>query len=206
MENKHVFYNPFQVTKKDRQKLHGHKSYILWFTGLSGAGKSTIANCVEKNLHQMGFSTYVLDGDNLRLGLNQDLKFSPQDRAENIRRVGEVAKLLVESGIIVLATFIAPYARDREMVKNMMEEDEFIEIYVQCPLEVCEQRDTKGLYKKARKGEIKDFTGISAPYEIPLFPGLIVETENNTIEESCLQVINFIIENKVGHFEDWGDK
>lgn len=194
MDQEHIIRPTFQITKKERRELHGHKSCILWFTGLSGSGKSTIANGVEQRLHEMGYSTYILDGDNLRWGLNRDLTFSPEDRTENIRRVGEVSKLFVDGGIVVLATFIAPYAKDREMVRELVEDEEFIEVYVKCSLEACEHRDPKGLYKKARSGEIKEFTGISAPYEIPEVPDLIIETENKTVAESVSKVIHFLKE------------
>lgn len=189
----HIFLPSFQVTKKDRQRLHAHNSYILWFTGLSGAGKSTIANDVEHKLHRMGVSTYILDGDNLRHGLNHDLDFSPKDRTENNRRAGEVAKLLVDSGIIVLATLISPCSGDRKIVREMVEPNEFIEIYVKCSLEKCEERDAKGLYQKAKKGEIKEFTGISAFYEIPVQPEITVDTENSSVEECSMKIIEFMI-------------
>lgn len=159
-QQENIHQHPFSITKELRQTLHGHKSYILWFTGLSGSGKSTIANMVEGRLYAMGISTYILDGDNLRNGLNEDLGFSSDDRKENIRRIGEVSKIFVDSGIVVLATFISPYASDREKVRKKVQQDEFIEIYVKCPIEACEKRDPKGLYKKARNGEITHFTGV----------------------------------------------
>lgn len=196
-EQNNIFHYHFAITKKERQNLHGHKSYILWFTGLSGSGKSTIANAVENKLYELGISTYILDGDNLRNGLNQDLGFSAEDRKENIRRVGEVAKLFVDSGIVVLATFISPYRSDRETLRNSMGYGEFIEIYVNCPLENCEKRDPKGLYKKARKGEIKDFTGISSPYEKPVNPEIILNSNQYSVEECALQVIDFL---KANHY------
>ncbi|MEH6948627.1 adenylyl-sulfate kinase [Bacillus sp. JJ634] len=191
----HIFHQSFAVTKEHRQSLHGHRSYILWFTGLSGSGKSTVANMVEGQLHKKGISTYILDGDNLRKGLNQDLGFSSEDRKENIRRVGDVSKLFVEAGIVVLATFISPYASDRENIRNKVGKDEFIEIYVKCSLDDCEKRDPKGLYKKARTGEITNFTGVSAPYEEPEHPEIIIETNRFSVEECALQVIDFL-ENK----------
>lgn len=191
----HIFHQSFAVTKEHRQSLHGHRSYILWFTGLSGSGKSTVANMVEGQLHKKGISTYILDGDNLRKGLNQDLGFSSEDRKENIRRVGDVSKLFVEAGIVVLATFISPYASDRENIRNKVGQDEFIEIYVKCSLDDCEKRDPKGLYKKARTGEITNFTGVSAPYEEPEHPEIIIETNRFSVEECALQVIDFL-ENK----------
>ncbi|MGE7878702.1 adenylyl-sulfate kinase [Peribacillus muralis] len=189
-----IHQHAFSLTKEHRQALHGHKSYILWFTGLSGSGKSTIANMVEAKLHAKGVSTYILDGDNLRNGLNEDLGFNMDDRKENIRRIGEVSKIFVDSGIVVLGTFISPYANDREDVRKKVESDEFIEIYVKCPIEACEERDPKGLYKKARIGEITDFTGVSAPYEEPENPEIIIETSDNTIEECVQQIINYLVD------------
>lgn len=188
-----IIPHSFTITKKDRQALHGHKSYILWFTGLSGSGKSTIANMIEGKLYEKGISTYILDGDNLRQGLNQDLGFSSEDRKENIRRIGEIAKLFVDGGVIVLATFISPYASDREAVRKIVKQDEFVEIYVKCSLEDCEKRDPKGLYEKARKGEINHFTGISAPYEEPENPEIIIETNRYSIEKCTIQILNFLV-------------
>ncbi len=160
------------VTRERRQQLNGHKSVILWFTGLSGSGKSTLAHAVEEELHQKGCRTFVLDGDNVRHGLCSDLTFEAEDRKENIRRVGEVAKLMLEAGVIVLTAFISPFREGRERVRSLVPHGEFIEIYCDCPLEVCESRDPKGIYKKARKGKIPYFTGISSPYEEPLKPEL----------------------------------
>lgn len=185
------------VTKAERQKLHGHKSVILWLTGLSGAGKSSLCVEIEKLLHQWGISTYVLDGDNVRHGLNKNLGFSPEDRTENIRRVGEVAKLFVDAGVLTLTAFISPYREDRKMVRELVADDEFIEIYVKCSLEECEKRDPKGLYKKARAGEIKNFTGIDAPYEEPEHPELIVENDKQSLEESASQVIAYLMKKGV---------
>ena len=183
------------MKKKDRQELHGHKSFILWFTGLSGSGKSTIANLVEKKLHGMGISTYILDGDNLREGLNKDLGFSSEDRKENLRGIGEIAKLFVDGGIVTLATFISPYATDRVEVRKKVSQGEFIEIYVKCSLEECENRDPKGLYKKARQGEISNFTGISAPYEEPENPEIIIGTNHKSVDECALLIINYLKHN-----------
>ncbi|WP_029520542.1 adenylyl-sulfate kinase [Persephonella sp. IF05-L8] len=182
------------ITKKDRQRQKGHKSVILWFTGLSGSGKSTLAHAVEEKLFEMGIHTYVLDGDNIRTGLNKDLGFSAEDREENIRRIGEVAKLFVDAGIITLTAFISPYKKDRNFVRNLVEEKEFVEIYVKCPLEVCEQRDVKGLYKKARAGIIKNFTGIDDPYEEPENPEIVVETDKESVEESVEKIISYLKE------------
>lgn len=187
-----IYWHESSITKKDRQKLHGHRSCILWFTGLSGSGKSTIANVVEQKLHQKGISTYLMDGDNVRHGLNADLGFSPEDRTENIRRIGETAKLFVDSGTVVLATFVSPYRFDRETVRNLVQPDEFVEVYVKCSLKACESRDPKGLYKRARRKEIKEFTGISAPYEEPEQPEIMVESEHFTIEECAEQILQHL--------------
>ena len=189
-----------KIKKEDRQKLKGHKSAILWFTGLSGSGKSTLAHAVEEKLFEMGVHTYVLDGDNVRRGINKDLGFSEEDRKENIRRIGEISKLFVDAGIIVLSAFISPYRRDREFVRNLVEKDEFIEIYVKCPLEVCETRDVKGLYKKAREGLIKNFTGIDDPYEEPENPEIVVETDKEPLEESVEKIIGYL--RKKGYLEN----
>ncbi|GMB09264.1 adenylyl-sulfate kinase [Thermolongibacillus altinsuensis] len=186
-----VWHNE-SVTKAERRQRNHHHSCVLWFTGLSGSGKSTLANAVAKELFQRGIQNYVLDGDNIRHGLNSDLGFSPEDRTENIRRIGEVAKLFVDSGQIVLTAFISPFRQDRELVRQKLEQDEFIEIYVRCPLEQCEKRDPKGLYKKARNGEIREFTGIDSPYEEPLSPELIVETDRYSIEECTEQIISYL--------------
>jgi adenylylsulfate kinase len=195
MKATNIVWHHSKVTKEDRQALNGHKSVVLWFTGLSGAGKSTLSVEVEKELHQRGIHTYILDGDNIRHGLNKNLGFSAEDRKENIRRIGEVAKLMVDAGIVTLTAFISPYREDREMVRQLLGEKEFIEIYVKCSLEECERRDPKGLYKKARAGEIKGFTGIDDPYEAPENPELVVETDKQTIEESVKQVITYLEEN-----------
>jgi len=184
-----------RITRADRERLKGHKSFILWFTGLSGSGKSTLSHKVEEKLYEMGVHTYVLDGDNIRQGLNKDLGFSEEDRRENIRRIGEVAKLFVDAGVVVLTAFISPYRRDREFVRNLVDKGDFIEVYVKCPLEVCEQRDPKGLYKKARAGQIKNFTGIDDPYEEPENPEIIVETDKMTVEECVDKIVNFLTTN-----------
>jgi adenylylsulfate kinase len=187
-----IYWHKTTVMKKHRQNLHGHKSFILWFTGLSGSGKSTIANLVEQKLHEQNVSTYLMDGDNLRHGLNSDLGFSPEDRRENIRRIGETAKLFVNGGVVVLAAFVSPYRHDRQLVRELVEPDEFIEIFVKCSLKTCKNRDPKGLYKKARDNEIKEFTGVSAPYEEPENPELIVETEQMTPRESCELILDYL--------------
>lgn len=190
-----VFWHEHNVEKTSRQKLHGHQSFIIWFTGLSGSGKSTIANALERHLHEKGNSTYLLDGDNIRHGLNKDLAFTKEDRMENIRRIGEVAKLFIDSGTIVLAAFVSPYREDRELVRNLVGSGEFIEVYIDCTIETCEKRDPKGLYKKARAGEINHFTGISDPYEIPDDPEIIVKSDQLTVK-SCVELIyNYLIDN-----------
>lgn len=195
-QQNNIFLHSFSIKKERRQALHGHKSYILWFTGLSGSGKSTIANMVEGKLYEKGISTYILDGDNLRNGLNQDLGFSPEDRKENIRRIGEIAKLFVDGGIVVLATFISPYVSDRDDVRQKVLQGEFLEIYVKCPIEACEKRDPKGLYQKARKGEINHFTGVSAPYEEPVNPEIVIETSRYSIEECAMKILDYLNNNR----------
>jgi len=194
VKSQNIVWHRAQITKQDRQRLNGHKSAVIWFTGFSGAGKSSLSVAVEKELHKRGIRTYVLDGDNIRHGLNNNLGFTPKDRTENIRRIGEVSKLFVDAGVMTLTAFISPYREDRDMVRAMVEQGEFVEIYVKCALKECEKRDPKGLYKKARKGEIKGFTGIDAPYEAPQNPELIVETDKETLRESVAQVLNFLRE------------
>lgn len=184
-----------QITKAHRAKHTRQKPCILWFTGLSGSGKSTIANALEEVLHNNGNFTYLLDGDNVRHGLNSDLGFDEVSRVENIRRVGEVAKLFVDSGQIVLTAFISPFISDRGIVKNLVDKDEFIEIFIDTPLEVCESRDPKGLYKKARSGEIPNFTGISSPYERPNQADIHIKNDRITVEEACEQIINYLNKN-----------
>jgi adenylyl-sulfate kinase len=181
------------IRKEDRVRLMGHRSGVLWFTGLSGSGKSTIANLVEKRLNQ-GFlvHTYLLDGDNIRKGLNKDLGFSEKDRTENIRRIGEVACLFADAGLIVLTAFISPFRSDRQKLRELVNDGEFIEIYVYCPLETCEKRDPKGLYRKARSGEISDFSGISSPYEEPLSPEIKLDTSLMSIEACADEVIAYL--------------
>lgn len=196
-EAANIVWHPTTVTKQDRQKRAGHKSCVLWFTGLSGAGKSTLANAVEYELHQRGYASYVLDGDNIRHGLNRGLGFGAEDRGENIRRIGEVAKLFIDAGVITLTAFISPYREDRELARNLVEADEFIEVYVKCPLEECERRDVKGLYQKARNGEIGQFTGISAPYEEPERAELVIESDKQTIEEAVLTVVSYLEERNI---------
>jgi len=181
------------VTRERRQRLNGHKSVLLWFTGLSGSGKSTLAHSVEEALYNKKCRTFVFDGDNVRHGLCRDLSFSNQDRIENIRRIGEMCKLFLDAGTIALTAFISPFMRDRDFVRNLVGSENFIEIYCECPIEVCEQRDVKGLYARARRGEIRDFTGISSPYETPEKPELTVDTSGRAaLEESVAKVIDYL--------------
>jgi adenylylsulfate kinase len=195
--NKNIYWQEALVSRLDREEQHQHKSVVLWFTGLSGAGKSTLAHAVEKLLYQGGCSTFVFDGDNVRHGLCSDLGFTEQDRAENIRRMGEMAKLFLEAGVIALTAFISPYINDRNKVRNLMTKGDFIEIYCNCSLEECERRDVKGLYKKARQGEIRNFTGISSPYEPPEHAELVVNTGAHSIEACANQVLEYLIKEKV---------
>ncbi|MGG7221969.1 adenylyl-sulfate kinase [Bacillus sp. ATD] len=188
--NPNIIWHPAAISKSDRQSLNGHKSCVLWFTGLSGSGKSVLANAVDEKLYRRGIQSYVLDGDNIRHGLNKDLGFQTGDRIENIRRIGEVAKLFVDSGQMILTAFISPFREDRDMVRALFPIDEFFEIYVKCPLHVCEQRDPKGLYKKARNGEIKHFTGIDSPYEAPISPDFIIESDQISISDGADLIIN----------------
>lgn len=196
-KSSNVVWHHATVNRDRREALNGHKSVLLWFTGLSGAGKSTLAHAVEERLHQMGCRTFVFDGDNVRHGLCGDLSFSTDDRVENIRRVGEMAKLFLEAGVIALTAFISPFRSDRERVRSLVPHGEFLEIYCYCPLEVCENRDVKGLYKRARAGEIKDFTGISSPYEEPEEPELTVDTGSMSLDESVSRVITLLQERGV---------
>ncbi len=189
---KNIVKHSYSVNRDSRKKLKQHKSILLWFTGLSGSGKSTIANCVEQELHKNSIHTYTLDGDNIRKGLNSDLSFSPKDRSENIRRIAETAHLMMDAGLVVLAAFVSPYRNDRDHVRNIVGNDNMVEIYINTSVEECERRDVKGLYKKARKGEIKNMTGISAPYEPPLHPDIQINTEEVTIVDATKQIINFI--------------
>jgi adenylylsulfate kinase len=195
-KSKNITWHHGLVERGEREKRNKNKGVILWYTGLSGSGKSTIANEVEKKLFESGFHTYVLDGDNIRFGLNSNLGFSPEDRAENIRRIGEVAKLFVDAGIIVSTAFISPYREDRDRVRSIVEDGDMVEIFVQCDLTICEQRDATGLYKKARAGEIKEFTGISAPYEEPADAELTIDSGKHSVEESAQMVIEYLRENE----------
>ena len=194
---KHIF--PFQgsIQQSDRHCLNGHRSALVWFTGLSGSGKSTLAHAVEERLFNMGIRSYVLDGDNIRCGLNKDLGLNPKDRKENIRRIAEVAKLMVDSGILVFAAFIAPYKKSRMFVRELMSDLPFYECYVECPVAECEKRDPKGLYKKARKGEITNMTGLTAPYEEPESPELVIDTSLMPLNKCVDQLIDFLIVSKI---------
>ncbi|MBI5440031.1 MAG: adenylyl-sulfate kinase [Deltaproteobacteria bacterium] len=180
-----------RLTKSDYRRRNGHRSLLFWFTGLSGAGKSTLAHAVEEVLFRRGVYTYLLDGDNVRQGLNRDLGFNAEDRQENIRRIGEVGKLLVDAGLVTLAAFISPFRSDRDRVRQLLLPGEFVEVYVRCDLGTCEARDPKGLYKKARAGGIPEFTGISSPYEEPVNPELVVDTSSQSLEESVGQVLGY---------------
>ena len=189
---KNIIPNQFSVSKNQRSQLNNHGSFLIWFTGLSGSGKSTIANALEKELHKMNIRTYLLDGDNVRKGLNSDLSFSPADRRENIRRIAEVSSLMIDGGLVVLSAFISPYKNDREFVKNTVKDENFIQIFVDTPLAVCKTRDPKGFYIKAEKGLIKNFTGISAPYETPENPDLKIDTTTTGITEAVKLIIQKI--------------
>ena len=189
VKSTNITWHQADITREDRERQNGHRAVTLWFTGLSGSGKSTLAHAVENALFERGCRTYVLDGDNIRHGLNKNLGFSPEDREENIRRIGEVANLFNDAGVIALTAFISPYRADRDKARAIAAEGSFMEIYVACDLSVCEERDPKGLYKKARAGEIKEFTGISAPYEEPTAAELIVDTGKETLEESTAKVL-----------------
>ena len=192
MKSTNIVYHEATVTRKRRNQLNKHKSVVVWFTGLSGSGKSTIAHSLEEELHQKDFRTYVLDGDNIRFGLSSDVDFSDAGRQENIRRIGEVSKLMMDAGLIVMTAFISPFKIDRDRVREMFSDGDFIEIYCYASLETCESRDVKGLYKLARAGKINNYTGINSPYDIPENPELILNTEDNTIKESVCKLIGFL--------------
>ncbi|MEW8646438.1 MAG: adenylyl-sulfate kinase [Candidatus Thiodiazotropha endolucinida] len=187
--NKNIVWHEATVTRERREKMNRHRAKLLWFTGLSGSGKSTLAHALEEELHQRECRTYVFDGDNVRHGLCRDLGFSTEDRSENIRRIGEMAKLFVDAGVIALTAFISPIREDRERARGLFPHGDFIEVYVSCPLAVCETRDVKGLYKKARSGEIPNFTGISAPYDVPDKPEIVIETQDRTVQECVHELI-----------------
>jgi len=187
-----IIYHNATVTRQRRENLNNHKSVVIWFTGLSGSGKSTLAHSVEEELHNLDCRTFVLDGDNVRHGLSSNLSFSDDDRKENIRRIGEVAKLMMESGVIAMTAFISPFKKDRNLVRQLVPQGDFIEIYCNANLEACESRDVKGLYKRARAGEIKNYTGIDSPYEAPDNPELVIDAESESLEESVAKVIDFL--------------
>jgi len=182
----------YQVSIQDRRISNKHNSFLIWFTGLSGSGKSTIANVVEQELHKQGIKTYTLDGDNIRKGINNDLTFSPEDRTENIRRIAETAQLMIDAGLVVLAAFVSPYKKDRDNIKSIVKDVNFVEVFINTSIEECERRDVKGLYKKARAGEIKNMTGISAPYEVPEYPDIEIDTELVSIEDAVKKIIEYI--------------
>lgn len=194
MVNTNIIWHHATVTRERREVQNGHKSCVLWFTGLSGAGKSTLAHAVEEQLHQRGCRTFVLDGDNVRHGLSSNLGFSEEDRRENIRRIGEAAKLMMEAGVIAMTAFISPYRADRDSVRKLMPHGDFFEIYCKASLEICELRDVKGLYKKARAGEIKNYTGIDSPYETPEKPEITIDTDVLSVEQSVGIVLKFLQE------------
>jgi adenylylsulfate kinase len=194
-KSKNITWHHGLVERKEREERNKNKGAIIWYTGLSGSGKSTIANEVEKIIFDSGHHAYALDGDNIRFGLNSNLGFSPEDRTENIRRIGEVAKLFVDAGIIVSTAFISPYRNDRDRVRSIVEEGDVIEIFVKCDLAICEQRDAKGLYKKARAGEIPEFTGISAPYEEPEKPELVIDSGKHSVEECAQMIVEYLKKN-----------
>ncbi|MEN7549717.1 adenylyl-sulfate kinase [Rapidithrix thailandica] len=193
MEKLNIIPHDHKVNKEDRQRHKKQKPVVIWFTGLSGSGKSTLANMLEQGLYEYGFHTYILDGDNVRMGLNKGLTFSEEDRKENIRRISEVAKLMVDAGLVVITAFISPFKKDRAMARELLEEGEFIEVFVDCPLEVCEQRDVKGLYRKARAGEITKFTGIDSPFEAPENPEIHIKTAEQSLESSINQLIDLVL-------------
>lgn len=190
--SKNIVWHQASISKEDRRQKNKHHSCILWFTGLSASGKSTIANEIAKALYHHNVQQYVLDGDNIRHGLNKDLGFTDFDRTENIRRIGEVAKLFVDNGQIVLTAFISPFIADRNIVRSLVEQDEFIEVYVECSVETCESRDPKGLYKKAKNGEIQNFTGISSPYEAPINPEITLNTDKQSVQECVETILQFL--------------
>lgn len=197
MTASHILWHPALVSRSDRERRNGHRSVILWFTGLSGAGKSTLAHAVEQQLHALGCATFVFDGDNVRHGLCGDLGFSAEDRSENIRRIGEMSRLFIEAGVIALTAFISPFRADRDRVRDLVGPGDFIEIYCRAPLAVCEQRDVKGLYAQARQGLIKEFTGISSPYEVPERAELSIDTGNLPLNDCVAQVLDYLQQREI---------
>ena len=197
---KNTVWHYHSISKADRAKNNRQRPFVIWFTGLSGSGKSTLAGQLEERLFEQGYRCYLLDGDNVRHGLNRDLGFDDAARVENIRRIGEVSKLMVDAGLIVITAFISPFRADRDMVRAMLEPGEFIELHLDVPLEVCEQRDPKGIYKRARAGEIKNFTGIDSPYEMPLHPELCIKGAQSSVEEEAEQVLSYLMQcGYIGH-------
>ena len=194
-----IYWHQGAITRADRERLNDHRGLTIWFTGLSSAGKSTLAVATEENLYERGYHTYILDGDNIRHGLNKNLGFSPEDRTENIRRISEVAKLFLDAGIINLTAFISPYRKDRQAAREISNDGSFVEVFVDCPVDVCEQRDPKGAYKKAREGIIKEFTGISAPYEAPENPEIHLRTDKISVEECVEVIIDYLIRQRFIH-------
>ena len=190
--SKNIIYHNAVVTREKRNQLNKHRSVIIWFTGLSGSGKSTLAHLVEERLHELNYKTFVLDGDNVRHGLSSNLGFSDDDRKENIRRIGETAKLMIEAGIITMTAFISPFEEDRNLIREALPKDDFIEIYCKASLEVCESRDIKGLYKRSRSGEIKNYTGIDSPYEPPSNPELVIDSGSELLEVSVTRIVKFL--------------
>ena len=197
IKNNNITWHHAVITRAHREKLNGHKGVVLWFTGLSGTGKSTLAHAIEERLYYLGCRTFVFDGDNVRHGLCSDLGFSSEDRRENIRRIGEMVKLFVEAGMIAMTAFISPYRRDREWVRLLVGKENFVEIFCDCSLEICEKRDVKGLYAKARRGEIPEFTGISAPYEVPENPELHLKTDKMSLNDCVDVVVNYLLERAI---------
>ena len=188
----YIIKHDYQISREERQESNSHKSFLIWFTGLSGSGKSTIANLVEQELFKLGVKTYSLDGDNIRKGINNDLSFAPEDRTENIRRIAEISNLMVDAGLVVLGAFVSPYKKDRENIKSIVKVANFVEVFINTSVEECERRDVKGLYKKARAGEIKNMTGISAPYEAPENPDIEIKTEEKSVEEAVNLIMSYI--------------
>jgi adenylylsulfate kinase len=196
-KNENIIWHRSTIGREHREQQNGHRSVALWFTGLSGSGKSTLAHAVEERLHERDCRTFVLDGDNVRHGMCSDLGFSRADREENIRRVGEMTRLFIDAGIIVLTAFISPFRADREKVRQLVGEDRFLEIYCACPLDICEQRDVKGLYRRARAGQIPDFTGLTSPYEEPIRPALVLDTAKLPLGACVEEVVNLLVEQEV---------
>ena len=187
-----IIPHDYRISKNDRQNNNNHNSFLIWFTGLSGSGKSTIANVVEQELYKKGIKTYTLDGDNIRKKINRDLTFTPEDRTENIRRIAEISNLMIDAGLVVLAAFVSPYKKDREDIRSIVKDVNFVEIFINTSVEECERRDVKGLYKKARAGDIKNMTGISSPYEAPDKPDVEIKTEKETIKDAVDRIVNYI--------------